>query len=118
MAERVIHQLIDDLDGSEIADGKGGSVEFAVRGVAYRIDLTTANAAKFDKAVKPYVDAATRVGGRRSPAKTGEAAKAGKATKSSAHLAAIRTWARDQGYEVADRGRISAEIVAAYEAAH
>lgn len=36
--------------------------------------------------------------------------------KSPAELAAIREWANANGYEVAERGRIKAEIVAAYDA--
>ena len=49
MAERIIKQLIDDLDQTEIADGKGGSVEFALRGTTYRIDLSDSNIAKLEK---------------------------------------------------------------------
>jgi hypothetical protein len=113
MAERIVRQLIDDLDGSDIAEGAGERVEFSVRGVTYQIDLSTANATKFDKALKPFVDGALKVRGSRSGR--------GKATRGSAsreQLAAIREWARKNGHEVSDRGRIKAEIVEAFEAAH
>ena len=50
MAERVIHKLVDDISGADISEGGGESIEFSVRGVSYRIDLSTANAAKFDRA--------------------------------------------------------------------
>jgi Lsr2 len=43
MAERAVRQLIDDLDGTEIADGTGEQIEFAVREVTYRIDLSKGN---------------------------------------------------------------------------
>ena len=66
MAERIVRQLIDDLDGTKITEGGGERVEFSVRGVAYQIDLSTANAAKLDKALKPYVDAALKIRGSRS----------------------------------------------------
>jgi hypothetical protein len=112
VAERIVRQLIDDLDGSEIADGNGERLAFTVRGVAYQIDLSAANAAKFDKALKPYVDAAMKVRGARARA----ASSGGKASKE--HLTAVREWARKKGYEVSDRGRIKAEIIDAFDAAH
>ena len=115
MAERVVTQLIDDIDGSEISEGKGGRVEFSVSGVSYQIDLSEVNIAKFDKALKPYVAAAKRIGGRRGRPKA-SAATNGKSSPE--HLAAIREWARKKGYEVSNRGRIKAEIVEAFEAAH
>lgn len=115
MAERIVHQLVDDVDGTEIAEGKGESIEFSVRGVSYRIDLSSANTAKFDKALKPYLDVASKVGGsgRRHAKKAGVKGKS-----SPEHLATIRTWARKKGYEVSDRGRIPAGVVEAFDAAH
>lgn len=115
MAERIVRQLIDDIDGSEIPDGGGERVEFSVRGVEYQIDLSTANIAKLDKALKPYVDAAAKVrgGGARRAKSTG--AKAG---SSKEQLSAIREWARKNGHDVSDRGRIKTEVVEAFEAAH
>lgn len=113
MAERIVRQLIDDLDGSEIAEGGGERVEFSVRGVAYQIDLSTANVAKFDKALKPFVDKAMKVRGGR-----GHRSKATNGSASREQLAAIREWARKNGHQVSDRGRIKAEVVEAFEAAH
>jgi hypothetical protein len=115
MAERIVRQLIDDLDGSEIAEDGGERVEFSVRGVAYQIDLSTANAAKFDKALKPFVAGALKVRGNRGG--RGKAVR-GSGSASSKQLAAIREWARQNGHQVSDRGRIKAEVVQAFEAAH
>ena len=85
--------------------------------MAYQIDLSSANVAKLDKALKPYVEAAMKVRGARSTRSVAKTAKAdGPASKE--HLAAIREWARKKGYEVSDRGRIKAEIVEAFQAAH
>jgi hypothetical protein len=112
VAQRIVHQLIDDLDGSEIPDGGGERVEFALRGVSYQIDLSTANIAKLDKALKPYIDSAAKVGGTRAR----RVKATGKASKE--QLSAIREWARKNGHEVSDRGRIKSEIVQAFEAAH
>jgi nucleoid-associated protein Lsr2 len=137
MAERIVRQLIDDVDGTEIPDGGGESVEFSVRGVTYRIDLSAGNVAKFDKALKPFVDAASKVGGARAARKksiAGKASTIGSAStngKSSANgksssngkvsgeqIRAIRDWARRNGHAVSARGRIKAEVVEAFEAAH
>ncbi|MGE0218075.1 histone-like nucleoid-structuring protein Lsr2 [Mycolicibacterium sp.] len=115
MAEKIVRQLIDDIDGSEIREGAGERIEFSYRGADYQIDLSNANIARLDKALKPYVEAAARVrgGGRGRRAKGG-----GNGKSSPEQLAAIREWARKNGHDVADRGRIKAEIIEAFEAAH
>ena len=114
MAERIVRQLIDDLDGSEIPENGGERVEFSVRGVTYQIDLSTANAAKFDKALKPFVAGAMKV--RSGRAQRGKASNGSSASRE--QLAAIREWARNNGHQVSDRGRIKTEVIKAFEAAH
>jgi hypothetical protein len=114
VAERIVRQLIDDMDGTEITDGAGERIPFALRGVEYRIDLSTANSAKLDKALKPFIAAAQKVGGTRRRKAPKSAARSRTATKD--QLAAIREWARKNGYEVSGRGRIKADIVDAYHA--
>lgn len=47
MAERTLVQLIDDLDGTQFAEGKGETIQFGLDGVEYEIDLATKNAKKF-----------------------------------------------------------------------
>ncbi|MDG4668643.1 Lsr2 family protein [Mycobacterium sp. 236(2023)] len=115
MAEVIIRQLVDDIDGSEILDGGGERVSFSLRGVDYQIDLSKANVTKLEKAFKPYIAAAEKLGtsrqARRPKAK-------GNGRVPSEQLAAIRDWARQNGYEVSDRGRIKGEIVEAFETAH
>jgi hypothetical protein len=139
MAERMVRQLIDDLDGSEIENGSGERVVFTLRGATYQIDLSPANVKKLDKALKPFIDAAVRVrrgnaqdvdaAGRTGRPKKSTAKKAGRgtgrATKKTARTrtpkvqpAAIREWARRNGYQMSERGRISSEIVEAFEAAN
>ena len=114
MAEKIVRQLIDDIDGSEIRDGAGQRVDFSFRGANYQIDLSNANITKLEKVLKPYIDAASRVRGGR-----GRRSKSSSNGKSSPEqLAAIREWARKNGHDVADRGRIKAEIVEAFESAH
>jgi hypothetical protein len=115
MAERIVRQLIDDIDGSEISDGGGERIEFSLRGLDYHIDLSNTNIAKLDKALKPYVDAGAKVrSGRTRLVKS----PGTKAASSKEQLSAIREWARKNGHEVSDRGRIKAEVVEAFEAAH
>jgi hypothetical protein len=114
--------LVDDIDGSVIDDDSGETIEFAVNGVEYVIDLKAKNATEFHRKLDYYIEHATRVGGRRrkpSPAGATTTAKTGTpATRDPAQTRAIRQWAADEGYEISDRGRIPADIEAAYNAAH
>ncbi|MDT5152778.1 MAG: hypothetical protein QOI01_4511 [Mycobacterium sp.] len=126
MAERIIRQLIDDLDQTEIVDGKGGSVQFALRGTTYTIDLTDANIAKLDKALAPFVEAAAKATGSAAPM-TGSAASSTRkkraGTRTAKHTstnstATVRAWAAENGHEVRTRGRIPASVSEAYDLAH
>lgn len=102
---QVVHT--DDLDGTEGAK----PVEFSIGGDAYTIDLSAENEAKFRALLEPYIAKAERVGRRRS-------STAGRGAAKRTNNTEIRTWARANGYKVSDRGRIAADIVAAYEAAN
>lgn len=106
MARRIIHQLVDDLDGTQLEDGQGETVRFGLDGKAYEIDLSAENAAALKKALTPFVRAGRRQGRSNDPRRRG----------SGRDLDAIRTWARENGYAVADRGRISADVEKAYNA--
>lgn len=106
MAQRVVIRLEDDLDGSEADE----TVRFGIDGVNYEIDLSTKNATKLRDELQAYVESGRRVGGRRT---TGAAKR-----RAGSDVGEIRTWAREHGYEVSDRGRVSAEVRAAYEAAN
>ena len=114
MAKTVITQITDDLDGSSGAE----TVTFGYRGTNYEIDLGRRNASAFDKTMRPYVDAARKVttarGGRRGSSDGRRTSR----RSSAGQLASIREWARAEGYSVSDRGRISANVMEAYEKAH
>jgi hypothetical protein len=117
VAERIVRQLIDDIDKTEILEGGGERVEFAFRGAAYRIDLNDNNVAKFEKALAPYIQSAAKVSrGRGRP----RGPKAGRSTGRlpKEQLAAIRSWANKNGHKVSARGRIPADVVEAYETSH
>ena len=113
MAQKVTVQLVDDVDGSEAES----TVEFSLDGVDYTIDLSADNAAKLRDSLASYVSAARRTGGRkRAAGKVGKAAAAPTAADRERNQA-IREWAREQGMQVSDRGRIPSEIVDAYDKA-
>jgi len=117
MAQKVTVQLVDDLDDSPIAPGEGRTLEFAFDGSSYEIDLTDDNVDKFREAISDYVAAARKVSGRRSSGGSG-APKAASKRGNSEELGKIREWAKENGYEVSTRGRISTQVQEAYAAAH
>lgn len=107
MAQKIQVLLTDDLDGSEAAQ----TVRFGWLGADYEIDLNDKNFAAFEKAIGKYVTVARKTGGG---AKARSVRRAGGAK---ADLAAVRAWARENGYEVSDRGRVSSTVMDAYHAA-
>jgi hypothetical protein len=109
MAQRVQYMLVDDLDGTEAVE----TVSFSLDGVSYEIDLTAANAKKLRNDLAAWVGFARRSGGRKSSRKAG--ASGGQRR---GDLSAVREWARKNGHQVSDRGRISAGILADYDKAH
>ena len=115
LAQRVITQLVSDLSGDEVVEGKGETVEFSYRGTSYTIDLTDKEAAGFDKAIAMYIEHATRVS---SPRRRTAAPVPSGTGRSRGELQNIRAWARENGYEVSERGRIKTEVVEAYHAAN
>jgi Lsr2 len=110
VAQKVQVILVDDLDGGEAEE----TVSFSLDGVSYEIDLSGENAAKLREAVAPYAETARRIGGR-SSGRGGRGRGGGRG--SSAKTAQIRSWAKSQGLEVNERGRIPAAIVEQYEKA-
>jgi hypothetical protein len=114
MAQKMLVQLVDDLDGTAINDGKGETVSFALDGAGYEIDLSDKNAAKLRDSLSRYVAAARKVSGGRGR----RSGRRGQARTDRDQLQAIREWARGNGHRVSDRGRISATVMDAYNAAH
>src|SRR6185369_16303218 len=103
MAKRVIHELIDDIDGKPAAE----SIVFALDGVQYEIDLSATNAAKLRDAVAPFVAAATKIGrgGVVATSRGREAVRGRSVTRGDRDQnRAIREWAQAKGIEVSDRG--------------
>ena len=110
MAKQTTVTITDDLDGS--ANAK--EVSFSLNGKAWVIDLSAKNRAALEKALKPYIAKATEQGRRSGP---GKSKRSSSRSKSRTDLAAVRKWAKENGHQVSDRGRISAEVQKAYDAA-
>ncbi|WP_040883814.1 Lsr2 family protein [Janibacter sp. HTCC2649] len=106
MAQRVQVLLVDDLDNSDADE----TVTFALDGVTYEIDLNEGNASKLRDAFAPWVGHARRSGGRKA---TGRSAGARRKD-----VSAVREWARKNGHDVSERGRIPATIQEAYDKAN
>jgi Lsr2 len=106
VASKTLVLLEDDLDGGSADE----TLRFAIDGKSYAIDLNEKNAAKFRKAIAPYVEAARREGSiGRGKTRTHVA--------TDVDPAAVRAWGQSNGYSVSTRGRVSADLVAAYKAA-
>ncbi len=114
MAKKVTVTLVDDFDGDGPADE---TVEFAIDGVSYEIDLSAKNAQKLRDEFKQWIDAGRRVGGRRR-GRAGTPGRGGRGSIDREQSAAIREWARRSGHKVSTRGRIPAEIIEAFHAAN
>ena len=113
MAQRVNVVLVDDLDGGDAAE----TVSFALDGVDYEIDLSEKHAGDLRNALSLYIGHGRRTGGRRRKAPAG-GTKAAAAATGGPSAAEIRTWARENGWEIPERGRVAAEVREAYAAAH
>jgi len=113
VAQKVMVTLVDDLDGSEAEE----TVEFGLDGAFYEIDLSEDNAERLRDALAEYVEHARRAGGRkRAAARAGVGRPPRTASADREQNQAIREWARKQGMNVSDRGRIPKEVTDAYNA--
>lgn len=107
MAQKVNIVLVDDLDGTEATE----TVTFGLDGSSYEIDLNDANAAALREALSGYVGHARKNSG-------GSRRRKSAGSSSSSNTKDVREWAKSQGMEVSERGRISADVQQAYDAAH
>lgn len=107
MAQKVSVLLVDDIDGSEAAE----TIPFGFDGAQYEIDLNREHAQELREQLTRYAQAARKVTasvGR--PSRTRTTAANGSSNKK------IRAWAKERGLHVNNRGRISGDIIARYEA--
>jgi hypothetical protein len=108
VAQKIQTLFIDDLDGSEAE----GTVRFGLDGSEYEIDLNAGHAQELRKALAQYIEAARRAPGARRPARSGR-----RASTSGLDSTQVRDWAKTQGIDVKDRGRIPAELIVKFKAA-
>src|SRR3712207_1967921 len=116
MAQKVQVLLVDDIDGGTAEE----TVTFVLDGVSYEIDLTAEHAAELRDSFSRWVGhgrkvgsgsgSGTRGGGRQGRSSGGGTSRRSGGGSSSGDATAIREWARENGYEVSERGRISADV--------
>jgi nucleoid-associated protein Lsr2 len=106
MAQKITVALEDDLDGGPAEE----TVRFGLGGAEYEIDLSKKNARAFRKQLAPFIEHARKTG-------RGQRRRPGRSASSRERSGDIRAWAKEQGIEVSDRGRIPASVVEQYQAA-
>jgi hypothetical protein len=106
MAQRTQVLYVDDIDGSDAE----GTVRFGFDGTDYEIDLNKDHADQFAQAIGPFIAAARKAPSSRRPARGSRAGRQ--------NLSDVRAWARGQGIKISERGRIPADVLAKYHAAH
>ncbi len=112
MAQRVQISLTDDLLGDDTPADE--TVSFGIDGATYEIDLSADDAAALREALAAFVAAGRKTSGAaKRPGRRSARTATGAASAND-----IREWARANGMEVSDRGRVRDEVKAAYEAAH
>jgi len=109
MAQKIQTLFIDDIDGGEAE----GTVRFSLDGTEYEIDLSTKHNEELRSTLRGYIDHARKVSGS---ARRGAPARGGR-KPSAVDTVAVRAWARENGYDIKDRGRVPAELVAKYREA-
>ena len=111
MAQKVVTIYTDDLTGEESSEV--GTHTISVDGVFYEIDLIPESFDKLMDALRPFMDSGRKVGRRKPGGVTRRPAPA-----SDVDTSAIRSWAKENGFEVNDRGRVPVNVREAYEKAH
>jgi hypothetical protein len=104
MSSKVIVLLEDDVDGTKADE----TIEFGIDGTTYNIDLSDSNAQKLRGALDGYISKARKVSGKRS---------GGRKVSIGVDLKAVRAWAKSNGVEISDRGRVSQNVLEQYQAA-
>jgi hypothetical protein len=114
VARKIVVQVSCDRCGRDVDNET--PVELAYGGVDYRTDLCREHADELSAVLEPFLGQAERVESRRRrSAASGDGRAAGRPTRRDPEqVGAIRTWARENGYQVSDRGRIPRDVEEAY----
>jgi hypothetical protein len=112
MARHVVERTICDMHADEDVEATTGR-DVTVNGTQTHLDLCDQDAQKFDTEMNAWVNAGQRM---RSPrAATGRPSRS-KDDRDKPQT--IRDWARKNGFEVSDRGRVPGPVIEAYRAAN
>lgn len=109
MSTRTIVELIDDVDGTPAVE----TVKYSLDGTHYEIDLSEKNAQALRSVQDVWINYSRKV-----PTPTPSAPRASRRNGKDYDPAKVREWARSQGIQVSDRGRLDRGIIAAYKAGH
>jgi hypothetical protein len=104
--QKVEVQLEDDLTGGPADE----TVRFGVDGATYELDLSAKHAADLRHRLAPFVE-------RARAARPGRGRGSVRTAASRERSRQIRAWAEQQGFEVADHGRLPADVIRQYEIA-
>ncbi|MFD6073512.1 histone-like nucleoid-structuring protein Lsr2 [Amycolatopsis lurida] len=114
MAQKVHVEIIDDLDGGEATQ----TVPFGLDGVQYEIDLSDENAEALREVLERYIAAGTRTGGRKLRVAAGQSTTGSGSSRTATDRERnqqVRAWASENGYAIAERGRIPSNIYEAFD---
>ena len=120
MVQRVVVMLTDDLDGNQIPDGKGETVQFGLDGTSYEIDLADKNAKAMRDLMGKYVEKARRTSGSGSGASRGRGggrSSAGSSNQRDYDPKEVRAWAHEHDLKVPERGRIPTTVLLQFKEA-
>ncbi|MGH2929205.1 MAG: histone-like nucleoid-structuring protein Lsr2 [Solirubrobacteraceae bacterium] len=107
MAQQVQTFFVDDIDGSEAE----ATVRFGLDGTDYEIDLSVMHSEQLHRTLAPYLAHARKTPGA---GRSGGARRGGRnAGIADSHK--VRAWARGQGMDIKERGRIPANIMEKYQ---
>lgn len=113
MARKNITRYYDDLDGTPLDDDQVVEVRFGYKGRNYVLDVSAHNASAIDEVLSAYAAKATVESAEQASKRRTEAQSSARARNR-----VIRQWAKDNGFEVADRGALPKDIIELYEASH
>ena len=108
MAQKIQTLFIDDIDGGPAE----GTVRFSLDGTEYEIDLNGQHSEELRSAFAKYVTHARKVGAATRRAVRGS----GRRGASTIDTAKVREWAKAEGYDIKNRGRVPSDLVAKYQA--
>ncbi|WP_406841616.1 Lsr2 family protein (plasmid) [Streptomyces sp. AHU1] len=111
MAQKIVTVYTDDLTGVESEEAQ--THDFSLDGVRYEIDLTPDSYDKLYEALAPFIDKGRKAGRTKSVVRSRKAESGDGPTADE-----MRAWARENGHQVSDRGRIPSKIRDAYREAH